>query len=99
MHSTLLSQMVLDGLGLDVEPAQEPGHDPTLGHATDARYRHDQFAFDAADAAGSGVGEGEVGSTVQPPRVLLGFETEAAGAPRPIHPYLLDPCQAAGTDQ
>ena len=92
-------QLVVDGLSLDVQPAQEPGHDAPLSHATYARHRHNQLAVEAPNSAATGRGEDEVGCTVESPRVFLSLEAESSGACRPVDPHFLYPCQAVRAEQ
>ena len=92
-------QLVFDSLRLDVQPAQDTGHDASLSHATDARYRHDQLAIHASHGATSGCGEHEIRRTMKSLGILLSLEADHAGTSRPVGSGLLDPGQSVRPEQ
>ena len=93
------SQPIVEGFGLKIQPAQEPGHDPFLSHAPYARDSDHQLAVEMSYVAAPGRHQREVGGAVQSPRILLSLEAQGTGGIRPIDSHLLDPCQTAGSEQ
>ena len=86
-------QLLRQGRGLYVEPADEPGHDPALGGAADERYADVQVAGDrGAECAPSPAGgDRDLGLAVEPFRVLFGGERECARERLRVETELLYP--------
>src|SRR5579872_270079 len=98
-NSSEAGDLPIERFGLDVHPANHPGHDPSLGHASDTGDGDHELAVEETNRVAARGFEREPSVAVQALRVTFGPERQG---PRTVGRFdmdLLDPGQALVAEQ